>query len=93
MRQRLSAVVFDLGGTLWFSAAHRPAAELGELEAARLRPLFESWGIAPPSRLGELAAEVWLAVDEAYAAEREHCVPVAGRAGDEGHRDHGGAGA
>lgn len=68
MANPLNAVVFDLGDCLWFQA-HSPADEtVFALEADSVRPLFHRWAIEPPGRLDLLIAEIWSAMEEAYAA-------------------------
>jgi HAD superfamily hydrolase (TIGR01509 family) len=69
----LRAVVFDVGGCLWFDAQPPRIAEVCALQAAAVRPLFSSWRIAPPEPLEELVEAIWEAMEEGYrvGVERE----------------------
>jgi acid phosphatase len=72
MMQDIRAVIFDVGNCIWFPAHPAPLAEVFALQAERLRPLFASWGMAPPKTIEALLAEVWAAMEEAYAAGAEN---------------------
>ena len=65
------AVIFDLGGTLWFDAAPRSSDEIHEIQQRIVAPIFHDLGIRPPRPLGELISDVWSAEDARYAIERE----------------------
>lgn len=68
--QRIRAVVFDLGNTLWHGWNSRPMEEMYAIEAQRLAPLFARWDIDPPAMTEALLREVWEMGEEESARER-----------------------
>lgn len=68
--QRIRAVIFDLGNTLWHGRNARPMDEMYAIEAQRLAPLFARWGIDPPAMTETLLREVWEMGEEESARER-----------------------
>ena len=66
------AVVFDVGGTLWFGAAPPPMSEIAEMQAERLAPLLDAWGIRLPVPLEEIATQIWELGDAEGQREWDH---------------------
>jgi HAD superfamily hydrolase (TIGR01509 family) len=65
------AVIFDLGGTLWFDAVPPSEEKIRDVQQRVVAPVFDELGITLSRRLGELNAAVWGAVEAAYVVERE----------------------
>lgn len=68
---RLKAVVFDVGNTLWFEARRPNVAEIQRLQGEPLLPLFASWGVTLPCSMSEFVADVVAAGDEMERVEKE----------------------
>lgn len=66
----ITAVVFDVGNTLWFEARTPDRQEIQRLQGERLLPLFERWGIALPDALSDFVGDVVAAGDEWERVER-----------------------
>src|SRR4051812_27879365 len=62
----IRAVVFDIGGTLWFEAKRPDEQRIYRLVAERLTPLVAKWGIDVPDPLEEIEREVWQNALEGY---------------------------
>lgn len=71
MEQRpVRAVIFDLGGTLWFEAKAPDVGLIVAEQARRLRPLLRAWGIEV-ARLQDMLRDVIEAEAAGSALERE----------------------
>ena len=65
------AVVFDMGGTLWFETNPPDESHILRLEAERLAPLVASWDITLPDPLEMIAREIWENALEGYGLAEE----------------------
>jgi FMN phosphatase YigB (HAD superfamily) len=72
MRQSaVRAVVFDVGNTLWFEATSPDRAAIERLQAERVRPLIDVWGVVLSAPLEQVLGEIWDAYIVADEVERE----------------------
>lgn len=71
MRIPMSAVVFDLGQTLWHYDDQRPAEDVYEMQARCVEPLLERWGVRLDSPVATVTCEIWERYTEADRAEWE----------------------
>src|SRR5438552_18489395 len=62
----IRAVVFDIGGTLWFEAKRPDEERIYRLAAERVAPIVASWRIAIADPLEAIEREVWENALEAY---------------------------
>jgi HAD superfamily hydrolase (TIGR01509 family) len=68
----IRAVVFDLGGTLWFGGAHEPSkAEADRMQAELLQPWLARTGIGLAEPLEAVCRDVWDAYEQAWKIEVE----------------------
>src|SRR5438477_7537638 len=65
-RRMIRAVVFDIGGTLWFEAKRPDEERIYRLTAERVAPLVARWGIDVPDPLEDIEREVWENALERY---------------------------
>ena len=66
------AVVFDVGGTLWFEAVAPDVDAIARVQADRVQPLLAPWGMEIAlDTLVSIQKDIWDAVIEADTAERE----------------------
>ena len=64
------AVIFDMGGTLWFEATPPDEQRIYQLSAERLAPLIARWGITVDDSLEAIEREIWeRALDDARIAD------------------------
>ncbi len=90
-RRRLSAVLFDLGDTLWHFPNMPPHIVVREETVRRINAVLRNWGIEPEGALMFLGRDIRLAVErvteEAYRADYvspdypDLCAEVAGSLG------------
>ncbi len=66
------AVIFDMGGTLWFEAAPPDEQRVYHLAADRLAPLIDTWGITLDDSLEAIEREIWEHALDGYAKANEH---------------------
>ncbi len=64
----IRAVVFDIGGTLWFEARRPTLSEVFERQAALVEPLITDWGLQFGEPLNAVMADVWRAAEAAIDA-------------------------
>ena len=68
---RVKAIVFDVGNTLWFQARSPDMAEIQRLQGEPLLPLFAAWGVTLPCSMSEFVADVVAAGDEMERVEKQ----------------------
>lgn len=66
---RVKAVVFDVGNTLWFEARRPDPVEVVRMQAAHLRPLLDEWGVAPHDGVEQVLRDVWLVYEAAWQVQ------------------------
>jgi putative hydrolase of the HAD superfamily len=71
MDSPVRALVFDVGGTLWFEARAPDMQRIAELEADRVAPLLREWGIELHEPLAPIIGEIWDAYEVAWRLEME----------------------
>jgi len=65
------AFVFDVGNTLWFEARAPDMREIERMEAERVRPLLDAWGVRLGEDLAPIIGEIWRAYDQAWRIEMD----------------------
>lgn len=71
MHTPIRAIIFDVGGTLWFQAHEPDPRLLAQFEAARVQPLLDRWAINLDEPLDDLLIEIWDAYMTADSVEGE----------------------